>query len=76
MSRAKQNAQAAYRWLKPEHIAKELDCSHAHVLALIGNGELPAYDLGAAKGSRRPEYRVRPEDYTAFLERRSTLKTA
>lgn len=76
MSRAKHNAQVEYRWLRPEYIAKELEMSHAHILALIGNGELPAYDLGAAKGSKRPEYRVRPEDYATFLERRRMQKSA
>src|SRR3954466_9523667 len=48
-------------------IARRLRASQEKVLGWIRRGELKAIDLG---NRTRPQYRVSPEDFQAFLKRR------
>jgi len=63
-------ASEAKRWLTPPAIAEALGVSHEKVMAWIKSGELPAVDV-AARGSRRPRFRISPEAFAEFLERRA-----
>lgn len=53
---------------KPAQIAKKLGINVMLVYHAISDGELVAYQLG--KG-----YRIRPEDYDAWIESRRGVKT-
>ena len=49
------------RWLSPPQIARIVGVTPEKVITMIRSGELRAVDV-ATRGSRRPRYRVRPED--------------
>ena len=65
MSRARENAQAAYTWRRPADIAKEMDSTPQKVLDLIHAG---AFGKGNVTRWGK-EYRVKPEALEAYLER-------
>lgn len=50
-------------------IRKELGCGKNTVLRLIANGDLPAINISSSPG--RATWRIREEDFKAFLDRRS-----
>jgi hypothetical protein len=58
-------------FLTPEAIRQELGLGHvSQVLAWIHSRELLASDC-SRPGSSRPLWRIRPEDFEAFLKKRS-----
>jgi excisionase family DNA binding protein len=71
--RTKEQEVAAYTYLKPAEIAERLNCEPAHVLNLIHAKALPAINIGTGK---RPEYRVDPAAFEAFIVARSTRPAA
>lgn len=66
--RTKEQHEAAYNGVRVSDVARELDCSRAHVIELIKAGHLKAVDI--AVGSR-PEYRIRRTSLESFLEKRA-----
>ena len=56
--------------LTPPAIGKRLGIKADRVRELIRNGELRAVDL-ARRGSRRPRYRISPDDLADFLQART-----
>lgn len=65
--RTKAQHEAAYNGVRVSDVARDLDCSRAHVIELVKAGKLEAVDI--ALGSR-PEYRIRRESLDAFLAAR------
>ena len=51
-------------------VAARLKAGEHKVLALIHSGELPAVDVSLKPGGR-PRWRVLPDDFDAFLARRT-----
>jgi excisionase family DNA binding protein len=64
----REEAAALYTWLKVADVARELDVTEECVRNWIRQGELPASNFG--------HYRIRPEDFRAFIEGRSTRKAS
>lgn len=54
------------KFVRCTDIAKQLGVKVETVTAWIRAGDLPAFDVG----SKRPQYRIAPEDVAAFIERR------
>jgi excisionase family DNA binding protein len=59
------NALNAQRYLTPPAIARRLGVSRDTVLGWIASGELRALNV-APRSSRRPRWRIAPEDLAAF----------
>ena len=57
----------APRFLSPAAIAKQLDISPDTVLAWIARGALSAINASRDPRSRKPRWRVSPDDLEAFL---------
>lgn len=58
--------------LRPQEIAKILDCSISHIVNLIESGELGAVDLGTRSARH---IRIPVSAYTDWLRTRDTRKT-
>lgn len=58
--------------LTPRQVGEQLGMSNDHVLDLIHAGQLRALNLSRTVRSRKPRFRVRPEDLARFLESRLT----
>jgi hypothetical protein len=58
-------------FLRPQDIARALGIGHAKVLLWIQTGELKAINV-STKPTNRPRYKIRQEDYAAFLAGRET----
>jgi hypothetical protein len=62
---------ATLRHLTPQGIADQLALPDAEaVYAWLRSGELVGINVG--RGSKKPRWRVSPEDFERFLERRKT----
>jgi hypothetical protein len=60
------------RWLSPPAVARLVGVTPEKIIALIRNGEMRAIDV-ATRGSRRPRYRVRPEDLELWARGRQAV---
>jgi excisionase family DNA binding protein len=56
------------RYLTPPQVARVLGVSKEHVIKFISNGELRAVNTSLKD---RPRWKVSPEDFQAFVNRRS-----
>ncbi len=59
-------------WITPPMIAAEVGGHPETVIGWIRSGELPAVDF-SRRGSLKPRFRVKREDFDAFLRRRSVV---
>lgn len=59
-------------WITPPMIAAEIGSHPETVIGWIRSGELPAADF-SRRGSLKPRFRVKREDFDAFLRRRSVV---
>jgi hypothetical protein len=62
------------RWLSPPQVGRIVGVTPEKVIALIRNGEMRGINV-ASRGSRRPRYRVTPEDLTAWARGREVVPT-
>jgi hypothetical protein len=62
------------RWLSPPQVGQIVGVTPEKVIAMIRSGELRAIDV-ATRGSRRPRYRVRPEDLESWARGREAVPT-
>jgi excisionase family DNA binding protein len=62
------------RWLSPPQIAQVVGVTPEKIIAMIRSGELRAIDV-ATRGSRRPRFRVTPEDLDAWARGREAVPT-
>ncbi|HEY2411589.1 MAG TPA: helix-turn-helix domain-containing protein [Pirellulaceae bacterium] len=60
------------RWLSPPAIASLLGCKAEKVISFIKNGEISAVNI-ASNLLGRPRYRISPEAFEKFLQRRSCM---
>jgi hypothetical protein len=60
---------ATERWMTPPAIAAEIGKDISVVLGWIHRAELPAFNLAERPG-QRPRFKVKVEDWQAFLRRR------
>ena len=56
--------------LTPAQVAEKLSCSKDLVLSIIHRRQLPAVLISSNVRSRKPRFRVRPEDLRQFIEAR------
>ena len=63
------------RMKTPPARAKELGVSPEKIVGFIKSGELAAIDVSLRPGVGRPRYRIRQDDWEAFLLRRSVVVT-
>ncbi len=68
-------AVAPRRMKTPPQVAEELAVDPEKIIGFIRSGELIAIDI-ATSGSRRPRWRIDPEDLAAFLARRRSTPPA
>ena len=62
------------RWLSPPQVGRIVGVAPEKIIALIRSGELRAINV-ATRGSRRPRYRVRPEDLESWARGRQAVPT-
>src|SRR5262245_5136501 len=67
-------ANSTGRWLTPPAIAEQLGVDPEKVLGWIRRGELSAVNVADRVGGR-PRFRVSPEAFSQFLQRRQTAPT-
>jgi excisionase family DNA binding protein len=65
---AAERDEAKWTWLTVAEVAQRLGKSPSHVRNLIRRGEITYANLGTGK---RPDYAIRPEWVTAFVESRT-----
>jgi len=62
------------RWLSPPQVGQIVGVTPEKIIAMIRSGELRAIDV-ATRGSRRPRFRVRPEDLESWARGRQAVPT-
>ena len=62
-------------WITPPEVAAEVGGRPETVIAWIRAGELPAVDF-ARRGAMRPRFRIKRDDFDAFLARRAVVPKA
>lgn len=60
------------RFLTPPQAAKILGCSAEHVGRFISQGQLKATNTSFGN---RPRWKISPEDFQAFVDRRSNISS-
>lgn len=56
--------------LTPRQVAEHLSCSSDLVIRIIHRRELAAICISKSSRSRKPRYRIRPEDLQKFIDGR------
>lgn len=65
-------SQQIERFLTPPQVARILGCSAEHVGRFIAQGQLKATNTSFGN---RPRWKISPEDFQAFVDRRSNVSS-
>lgn len=60
--------------MTPKELAARWRCSVQHVLTLIGNGQLPGFNVAINPHGKKPRWRIAEADVVDFERRRAGAK--